>query len=134
MLALSFERLRRILCLRFTDLLTNDDLDAIDLALLRTAAEHGTGDRDIRCLYDMTEIRAIAIPQSRFAERASKPAIGDLMRVVVAPPWAGDGFGESYRSARCVWPHAQPIIVGTLVEAYALLGIAIPRFEPLPTP
>jgi hypothetical protein len=30
-----------------------------------------------------------------------------------------------------MWSHAPPIIVSTLLEAYALLGVVAPRFEPL---
>ena len=40
----------------------------------------------------MRDVQALAVPQSRFAYRASRPAIGDMMRIVVAPPWAGRGF------------------------------------------
>ena len=134
MLTLSLDRLRRVPRLKFTDLLSNTDLDAIDLALVRIAGAQCSGSPTIRCLYDMTDIQALAVPQSRFAERASKPAIGNLLRVVVAPLWAGDGFGGSYRSGRSVWSHSQPIIVATLDEAYDLLDIVVPRFEPLPAP
>jgi hypothetical protein len=134
MFTLSFERLRRVLCLKFTGLLTNEDLDAIDPALVCVAGAQSAASPAVRCLYDMSEIQAIAVPQSRFIERASKPAIGDLMRIVVAPPWAGEGFGASYCSARSMWSYAQPIIVATLADAYALLDIVVPCFEPLPTP
>lgn len=79
----------------------------------------------------MTEVETLAVPQSRLAERASKPAIGDMMRVVVAPPWAGPEFGQSYRQAQSLWLHKQPIVVGNLVEAYTLLAIAGVRFEPV---
>lgn len=134
MFTMSFERLRRVLCLTFTDLLTNEDLDAIDPALVCVAGAQGAGGPAVRYLYDMSEIKAVAAPQSRFVERASKPAIGDVIRIVVVPPWSGESFGETYRSARGVWSHAQPIMVATLAEAYVLLDIVAPRFEPLPMP
>lgn len=106
MFTLSFEHLRRVLCLKFTGLLTNEDLDAIDPALVCVAGAQSVASPAVRCLYDMSEIQAIAVPQSRFIERASKPAIGDLTRIVVA----------------------------TLADAYALLDVVVPCFEPLPTP
>jgi hypothetical protein len=131
MFTLSLEPLHRVLRLRFTGLLTNDDLDRIDPALVRMAgAEQGVP--GMRCLFDLTGIEALAVPQTRFAERAAKPAIGGMMRVVVAPPWAGEDFGGSYRSARSLWSHAQPIVVGTLDEAYRLFDVVAPRFEPAP--
>jgi hypothetical protein len=131
MFTLSLERLHRVLRLKFTGLLTNDDLDRIDPTLVRVAGAEDAGP-DMRCLFDLTGIEALAVPQSRFAERAAKPAIGGMLRVVVAPPWAGEDFGSSYRSARSLWSHAQPIVVATTAEAYRLLDIVAPRFEPAP--
>jgi hypothetical protein len=86
---------------------------------------------EVRGLFDMTEVQALAVPQSRFAVRAGKPAVGDLMRVVAAPSWAGEEFGRSYREAQSIWPRAQPLVVGSLLEAYALLGMVEPAFEAL---
>lgn len=132
MLALSFDRRHGVACLKFTGLLTHDELDMIDPLLMGVAGgAHGAIGSSVRCLYDMTDVSALMVPQKRFAERASKPAIGNMMRVVVAPPWADEAFGESYRAARGLWPHDQPMIVESLDEAYALLGVAVPHFEPL---
>ena len=128
----SFDRRHGIARLKFAGLLTHDDLDMIDPVLVDMAGgAHGALGSPIRCLYDMTEVSAVMVSQKRFQERASKPAIGNMMRIVVAPPWAGEHFGESYRSARGVWAHDQPTIVESLDEAYALLGVVLPDFEPL---
>jgi hypothetical protein len=132
MFTLSLDRLQWVLRLKFSGLFTAEDLDAIDPALVRFLGTVGGARQGIRGLYDMTEVQALAVPQTRFAEWAGKPAIGNPMRVVSAPPWAGEEFGQTYRQARSMWSHAQPIIVGTLPEAYAFLGVLAPRFEPLP--
>ena len=119
MFTMSFERLRRVLCLKFTGLLANEDLDAIDPASVCVAgaqSKHRSGS---------------SMP---LQQRASKPSSAAWCGLVVAPPWAGQGYGESYRWAHNVRSHAQPIIVATLADAYALLDIVIPCFEPLPTP
>jgi hypothetical protein len=130
MVDLSFERAHKVLRFTFSGPFSTEDLDAVDPVLVRfLGAEEGR--RDIRGLFDMTGVEVIAVPQTRFVERAGKPAIGDLMRVVVPPLWAGEDFGQSYRRSHGSWSHAQPIIVGTLVEAYTLLGMADPRFETL---
>jgi hypothetical protein len=132
MLTLSFDRRHGVARLKFTGLLTHDDLDMIDPLLVGVAGgAHGAIGPNMRCLYDMTDVSALMVPQKRFAERASKPAIGNMMRIVVAPPWAGESFGESYRLARGLWSHDQPTIVESLDEAYALLGVVLPHFEPL---
>lgn len=128
MVGVFFERAHKVLRFTFSGPFTIEDLDAVDPVLVRfLGAEEGR--RDIRGLFDMTHVEVLAVPQTRFVERASKPAIGDLMRVVVPPSWAGEDFGQSYRRGQGIWPHAQPIIVGTLVEAYTLLGMAAPSFE-----
>jgi hypothetical protein len=114
--------------------LTNEDLDAIDPVLVYVTGAQSAARPAVRCLDDMSEIQAVAVSQSRFIERASKPAIGGLVRAVVVPPSAGVGFGETCRSPGSVWSQAQPIIVATLTEAYALLDIVAPRFETLPAP
>lgn len=130
MLTLSFDRRHGVARLKFTGLLTGDDLDMIDPVLVGMAGgAYGAIGPNMRCLYDMSHVNAILVPQKRFAERASKPAIGNMMRVVVAPPWAGERFGESYRSARGLWPHDQPMIVESLDEAYSLLSVVLPQFE-----
>jgi hypothetical protein len=132
MFTLSFERFHGVVRLKFTGLLTHHDLDMIDPVLVGLAGgAYAAIGSTMRCLYDMTEVSAVMVPQKRFAERASKPAIGNMMRIVVAPPWAGESFGESYRLARGLWSHDQPTIVESLDEAYALLGVVIPHFEPL---
>jgi hypothetical protein len=131
MVSLSFERVHRVLGLTFSGVFMAEDLEAIDPALLRVLGAANHEGRQVRGLFDMTGVEALAVPQSRFAERASKPAIGDMMRVVVAPPWAGAEFGQSYRQAQSVRQHKQPIIVGSLAEAYTVLAITGARFEPV---
>lgn len=131
MFALSVEPFHRVLCLKFTGLFTIEDLASIDAAVVGFLGTQESAGQEVRSLYDMTGVRALAVPQTRFAERSSKAAIGGLMRVVVPPPWAGEDFGQTYRQAKSTWPHEQPIIVRTLQEAYVLLGIVAPHFEPL---
>jgi hypothetical protein len=131
MLSLSFERFHRVLCFTFSGLFTSDDLDSIDPTLVRALAglDHGRG--NVRCLFDMTQVEALAVSQARFRERAAKPAIGGLTRVVVAPPWAGGDFGQSYREAQAIWPHTQPIVVSNLNEAFTRLEIGEADFGPI---
>ena len=135
MFTVSLDCRHKVARLKFTDVLTREDLDRIDPVLVALAGgAYGAVGPDIRCLYDMTDLTAIAVSQERFMERASKPAIGNMMRVVVAPSWSEGRFGESYRSARSLWSHDQPTIVESLEAAYALLGLVLPRFEPVNAP
>ncbi len=129
MVSLSFEPVHRVLCLTFSGVFATEDLDSIDPHLIRFLGTVSPKDRQVRAIFDMTKVEALAVSQPRFVERAGKPAIGDMMRIVVAPPWAAEEFGQSYRRAQSLWPHKQPAIVNSLAEAYAILGIAKARFE-----
>ena len=120
-----------MLPLTFAGQLTTDDLNAIDpLIVGLTAGRNGVSD-GVRILYDMTAIEALAVPSSRFAERAGLAPIGKLMRVAVAPPWANaTNFGPSHRDGQSLHTHPQPILVLTLPDAYRLLSLVDPHFEP----
>ena len=50
------------------------------------------------------------------------------MRVVCRTA-VGEDFGQTYRAPRGMRAHAQPFIVGTSAEAYALMGVVVPCFE-----
>jgi len=65
------------------------------------------------------------------AEQGSHPPIVRQLRVVVAPPFAGDGFGHSYREQQRTVHGSEPVIVASLKEAYALLDLDDPHFEPV---
>ena len=126
---LAFARAHRVVRLAFDPVVTRDDLESMDRELVAfLSAEAGDGPA-IRGLYDMTAVQALAAPQPYFAWRAGLPAIGGMLRVVIAPPWAGEEFGRSYRDARALWAHDQPRIVGSAAEAHALLDIVDPVFE-----
>lgn len=136
MMSIAFERRRRVLRLKFAGLFTSEDLDAIDPALLRFLGggwDDGGLERPakapVRLLYDMVEVTALAVPSTRFAERARLPAIGALSRFVIAPPEAGPEFGQSYREEGVRSGTPQPVIVRTRMEAYRLLDLGEPSFD-----
>jgi hypothetical protein len=130
MLHASFEPGAKVLRLTFSGSLTTDDVDAIDPLIARVMVERNCVHQGVRTLYDMRALEALAVPSSRFAERAGLPPIGKLTRVVVAPPWANGGdFGRSYRDAQAVYSHSQPTIVPTLLDAYRLLSVVDPDFQ-----
>lgn len=128
-MTLSFERTYKVLRLTFVDLLTPEDIDAIDPAVLGFLAGPGRDPGQVRLLYDMSRITALAVPSSRFADRARLPAVGGLDRIVLAPAYAGPDFGRSYRDEGMRSGSAQPIIVRSRKEAYRLLGMTRPRFQ-----
>lgn len=131
MFRLSFEATYKVLRFDFAGVFTPQHLDSIDPALVRFLGGKGRGHAGVRSLYDMTEVEMLAVPRSRFAERARKAPIGNLPRVVVAPRAGPEDFGRSYREERAFSSHRQPIIVPTLADAYAMLKLVDPVFQPL---
>jgi len=130
MLDVSFEKTHRVLKLAFTGDFTEEDLDAIDPAILRFMSGAGRDVDGVRCLYDMTAVTALAVPTARFVERAQVPPLLPFGRVVVPYADAPEHFGRSYRAMRGVTAHDQPLTVPSLDVAYGYLGIQeTPRFE-----
>ena len=124
----SYDQVHNVLRLDFEGPFTTADLDGIDPAIIGLLKEQNRS--EVRVLYDMTHIEALAVPQLRFAQRARLAPIGKSMRVVVAPPWASHGFGKSYRDAQQFSAHSQPLIVRRLLEAYRVLALVDPKFQP----
>ena len=131
-LALSFEKTHRVLKLTFTGDFTEEDLDAIDPAILRFMSAAGRNIDGVRCLYDMRAVTALAVPTARFQERARTPPLLQFGRIVVSYANAPKDFGTSYRAMHGVTAHDQPLTVPSLEVAYGYLGIdGMPQFEPL---
>jgi CheY-like chemotaxis protein len=128
MLSFSYDRVHRVVRLDFADLFTSEDLNSIDPLLIELLGRESQPET-IRVLYNMTAVKALAVSQPLFAQRAARPAIGDVERVVAAPPWATiANFGSSYRAAQSLFRHPQPTIVPTLADAVGMLSLV--NFRP----
>ena len=128
-MAVAFDRTHKVLRLDFSGLFTPEDIDSIDISVIEFLGGAGRDQGAVRLLYDMTEVTALAVPATRFADRARMPAVGGLERVVVAPRHAGPEFGRTYREEGLRSGTAQPVIVSSRQEAYRLLGLIEPSFE-----
>jgi hypothetical protein len=126
MLALFYERRHNVVLSRVSGVLSSEDIAEHDRALLNFLA----GKEGVRGLYDFTAIDALAIPISKINQRGQRPAIIDGMRVVVAPSGAaGLDFASRMADQLRAAGHREPMIVGTLAEAYQLLELDNPQFE-----
>ncbi len=128
MFSLWFEERHRVLMVRVTGVLSSQDFDTHDHAVLAFVAREGT----MRGLYDFSAVDAVAIPQSKVLQRGQAPSI-IADRVVVAPRTAGEEFARIIRDQQRLAGHREAIIVPTLAEAYNLLGLDDARFEPVDT-
>lgn len=86
----------------------------------------------MRGLYDFTAVEAVAVPASKVIQRGHAPPIIPEMRVVVAPRRTGEEFAVAIREYQRLAGHREPLIVPTMAEAYALLGLDDPVFEAVP--
>jgi len=53
------------------------------------------------------------------------------LRILVAPAGASEGFGRSFGNQQRTEGNSEPVVVATLAEAYSLLGLENPDFEPV---
>jgi hypothetical protein len=126
MFALFYERRHNVVLTRVSGVLSSEDLNGHDRALLNFLA----GKEGVRGLYDFSSIEALAVPISKINQRGQRPAIIDGMRVVVAPPGAaGLDFASRLADQLRAAGHRQAQIVATLAEAYRLLELDNPQFE-----
>jgi hypothetical protein len=124
--ALFYERRHNVVLTRVSGVLSSEDLNGHDRALLNFLA----GKEGVRGLYDFSSIEALAVPISKINQRGQRPAIIDGMRVVVAPPGAaGLDFASPLADQLRTAGHRQAQIVATLAEAYRLLELDNPQFE-----
>lgn len=130
MFTLWFERRHRVLMVRMSGVMSSQDFDTHDQAVLAFLASEGN---DVRGLYDFSGVDAVAVPASKVMQRGQVPSIISE-RVVVAPRAAGEEYARAIREQQRLAGHREPIIVPTLGEAYSLLGLDNPQFEPVDTP
>jgi len=130
MFTLWFDRASEVLLARFTGVFTTEDFTSYDAAMIHFLGTQCPNSPDRwRTLCDLSAIEAIAVPESRMAEQGIHPPIVNQMRVVVAPPFAGDDFGNGYLEQQRAVHGTEPIVVANLKEAYVLLGLDNPQFE-----
>jgi hypothetical protein len=126
MLSLAFDRRHRVLRVAISGIFSSEDLEEMDNAMVEFVARHG----QVRGIFDYTEVAAFAVPDSRLAERAQQPS-AIQQRIVVASRVSGGERARTYARYRREAGQQQATIVGSLEEAYAVLGLRNPRFEPV---
>ena len=128
MLALFYDRRHKVVLTRVSGVLSSEDIAEHDRALLNFLV----GKDGVRGLYDLTAVDALAVPISKINQRGQRPAIIGGMRVVVAPPGAaGRDFATRMADQLRGAGHREPSIVGALADAYQLLELEDPQFDPI---
>lgn len=127
MISLSFDRRHRVLMVRVEGVLSSQDLEAHDRLVLRFLGRKGL----VRAIHDLSLVTALALPLSRVRQRGQQPPILPE-RVAVAPQGgAGREYIDTVNEQRRQAGHREYRLVETLDEAFALLGLDDPQFEPV---
>jgi hypothetical protein len=127
MLRLAFDRKNRVLQVTVSGIFASEDLEALDRAVLEFVAREG----QVRSIYDYSAVQAFAVPQSRIVLRAQQPAIVREERVMVTSPAARGDDMRVYSRYQREAGQREPIIVDSVEEAYTVLRLRNPRFEPV---
>ena len=125
MLQLAFDRASRVLRVTVTGIYASADMEALDRMVIDALAREGP----MRGIFDYSDVEAFAVPTSRLVQRAQQPAIMRDRVIVASRVQGGEGaraFGRYQREAG----EREAIIVPTLEEAYKVLHLRRPRFEP----
>lgn len=127
-LALFFERTHRVLLSRYSGVLTSDDIDITDRAVLLFMGRQGP----VRGILDFSDVDSVEASRDQLAERARQPqmAAGQQRLFVVNKPHLL-ALAQSYVMVQQERGIMAPRIVPTLAAATALLGMPAPRFEPV---
>lgn len=104
----------------------SEDMEELDTTMIEFVARHG----QVRGIFDYAEVEAFAVPDSRLVQRAQQPS-AIPQRVLVASRILGGEGARTYGRYQRDAGQKEAAIVGSLDEAYALLGLRNPRFEPV---
>jgi hypothetical protein len=127
---LAFERTHRVLKAKAEGVIATQDLLDLDIALIAFLAREETADRpSIRGLYDFSEVAAIAVPQTKAAERASLSAILRGHRVMVKSQTLTCSVLDTFVQSQRLTGNNQLMVVHSLDEAHDLLGLNAPNFK-----
>lgn len=131
MFTLFFDRPHHVLMARVAGIFSSEDMAALDAAVVRFLSREDAAMAAVRALYDFRDVEAITMPATRIAERGRRPAIVRERRVMVAPRRSGETFGMSFRNHQSMGGNGDLVIVRALEDAYSLLDLAPPCFEPI---
>lgn len=126
MIELFFEHERRVLLVRYATELTHPNLEQLDRQLVAFVAREGR----VNTIIDFSEVTG-DVPTADIRFRGESPArMPDRRRIFVAPTDLVFGMLRIYGAHQDIGGTPPPTVVRTIAEAYALLDLSEPTFEP----
>jgi hypothetical protein len=129
MISLSYDRVHNVLWARFSGVLSSQDIEEVDRAVMAFTAREGPS----HGLLDFSAVDAVSMPLSRLVKRSQQPPFSPgFRRVCVAEGPQALELARTFASEQAQSGSGGVQIVATLAEAYAYLRIGkTPRFEPV---
>lgn len=128
---LFLERTHRVLLSCFRGTFTLDDIARCDRAVMLTLGREGP----VRGIIDLSEVEAVDLPDDQLTRRARQPPMAaGHARIFVASTPATLDFARSYSATQREFGGVGPQVASTRGEAYSLLGLTDPKFEPVDLP
>ncbi|MDP1963880.1 MAG: hypothetical protein Q8K93_16945 [Reyranella sp.] len=128
MLTLLVDRLAMILMARFHGMFVSEDIAALDAFVPRFVQSEGP----VRGIFDFTDVAVVAVPMTRFVERARRPEqVPGTKRIIVAPDPLMFGMAHKFQSHQELSGNTAPQVVRSLEEAYAAMEVTGQNFEPI---
>lgn len=126
---LAYDRPHNVLMARFSGVLSSEDVEAHDHAVLAFTVRHG---RPWHGLVDLTGVELVSMPVSRLVWRSQQPPFNPgYKRVLVASGPAAMEFARTFAGQQTAASMGSVPIASTLQEAYRLLRLPKEaRFEP----
>jgi len=128
MLSLSFDSNHSVLLAQFAGILSSEDIEGLDRALVEFVSRHGLA----RGIFDFSSVKANAVPQSFFMWRGRLPQI--LLgqeRIIVAPQQGIYELACAYAAQQRDFGNVEPLVVRALGDAYRRLGLEQSDFRPV---
>ncbi len=127
MMNLVYDRQNNILRANFGGVLSSDDIEELDRAVVAFTSRHGP----FHSLVDFSAIEAVSVPQTRLLKRSQQPpASPGYKRVFVAPGALALEVSRTFAREQAALGAGRVHIVATLEDAYLHLGLTqLPHFE-----
>jgi hypothetical protein len=128
LLTLLIDRPAMILMARFQGMFVPEDIAALDAFVPRFVQSDGP----VRGIFDFTDVAVVAVPMTKFVERARRPEqVPGTKRIIVAPDTIMFGLARMFQSYQELSGNTAPQIVRSLEDAYSALGVTGQDFEPI---
>jgi len=131
MVRVSFDRKARVLLASFSGTFAPEDI----ASLVATATEFKAQEGTVRSIVDFTGIEVVGVTLTEMTEmaRAKPQVMTGQERVFVIPQAMAMlfGMGRVFGTYQSLGGFKEPQIVHTLPEAYAILDLIDPDFQPL---